>query len=486
VQQIISRIILVGLLIAAAAIVILVEPRGVAQVEPGFVKVVYWEKWTSDEAAQMGQIVKDFNDTVGKEKKIHVEYLSISRVDQKTLVAAAAGVPPDVAGLWDGQLVQFAALNALEPLEDLAAAHGITDGYYKDVYWKACNWNGHLWALISTPAAAALHWDKSIFRQEADKLRAAGLDPDQPPKTIDELDRYAEVLNTRDAAGRIDRAGYLPLEPGWFLNYTSYWFGGSIFDEKTGKFTLTDPAVVRAYEWIESYSRKLGKGAITDFRSGLGQFSSSQNGFFVGKVAMEQQGPWMANFINVYAPHMTQLKVPREQELSLPQRRDNYGWAAAAFPSAVPGLEDVTYAGFDTLVIPKGARHPREAFEFIAYVNRQDVIEKLNKLHCKNSPLAKVSDGFVATHPNPYIEVFERLSASPNARSMPQIPIWPEVSAEMDVMNQNITLLTGDELDPPKRPADWLAEVQTKVQGKYDDYLARQRARGVELAAPMK
>ena len=59
------------------------------------------------------------------------------------------------------------------------------------------------------------------------------------------------------------------------------------------------------------------------------------------------------------------------------------------FPSAVPGLEDVTFADFDALVIPQGARHKQEAFEFIAYVNRQDVMEKLCKLHCKNSPLAR-------------------------------------------------------------------------------------------------
>ena len=48
-----------------------------------------------------------------------------------------------------------------------------------------------------------------------------------------------------------------------------------------------------------------------------------------------------------------------------------------AFPSAAAGLTDVTYCGFDTLVIPKGSRHKKEAFAFIAFVNRQNVMEKL-------------------------------------------------------------------------------------------------------------
>src|SRR2546429_1660520 len=33
----------------------------------------------------------------------------------KTLISTAAGVPPDVAGLWDAQVSQFADLNATIP-----------------------------------------------------------------------------------------------------------------------------------------------------------------------------------------------------------------------------------------------------------------------------------------------------------------------------------------------------------------------------------
>jgi hypothetical protein len=57
-------------------------------------------------------------------------------------------------------------------------------------------------------------------------------------------------------------------------------------------------------------------------------------------------------------------------------------------------------------MIPRGSKHPREAFEFIAYVQRQDVMEKLCQSHCKNSPLATQSDDWVFTHPNPFIDVF--------------------------------------------------------------------------------
>ncbi|MBC7784677.1 MAG: extracellular solute-binding protein [Burkholderiales bacterium] len=464
---------LIAILVIPALGLILFGPRSEFQLPDNRIVVVdYWEKWTGDEAMQMQQIVDEFNNTVGKEKNIYVRYVSASSITQKTLVATAAGVPPDIAGLWDRDMVQFASLDALEPMDEMAAAHGITSATYKPVYWKACTYEGKLYGLISTPADVALHYNKRAIRESAPALRAAGFDPDRLPETIDELDAWATILTKKDSNGRIQQAGYLPIEPGWYLAYTPLWFGGQIWDAKNEKFTLTDPKVVQAYQWIQSYSHRLGKEAMTGFKSGLGNFDSPQNAFLAGTVVMEQQGPWMANYIYNLKPGLSTVKWPREVEMTKPlaERRENYEWGAAAFPSAVPGLKDVTYAGFDILLIPRGAKYKKEAFEFIAYINRQDVMEKLCKLHCKNSPLANVSDDFLNNHPNPYINVFERLANSPNAHGVPQIPIFAEVMQELDTLTQSITQLRAD-------PETGLAAAQVRLQAKYDQYMKRQRLR---------
>ncbi|HEY1628981.1 MAG TPA: hypothetical protein VGF52_03925, partial [Tepidisphaeraceae bacterium] len=121
-------------------------------VPSGFVIVNYWEKWVGPEAEQMQLIVNDFNNSVGKEKHIFVRFLSVSNIDQKTLVATAAGVPPDIAGLWDQQVSQYAALGAVQPLDELAKAQGITEQTYLPVYWNGCKYDGQLYAMVSTPA----------------------------------------------------------------------------------------------------------------------------------------------------------------------------------------------------------------------------------------------------------------------------------------------------------------------------------------------
>jgi multiple sugar transport system substrate-binding protein len=360
----------------------------------------------------------------------------------------------------------------------MAAARGITRASYKTAYWNACNYDGHLYALVSTPGAVALLYNRLTFEAAASELRAAGLDPNRPPRTLAELDAYADVLTKHDATGRVTRAGYFPMEPTWYVPYIWMWFGGEIWDARTEKFNLTSPEVVAAFDWVAGYTRKLGKDAAIEFRGGLGNFDSPQNAFLVDYVVMEQQGPWMANYIEHLRPELQHLRWPRDVEMTKPvaQRRTNYGWAVAPFPSAMPGLENVTYATFDSLVIPRGAKHKVEAFEFIAYVNSQDVMEKLCTLHCKNSPLASVSDAFLAQHPNPYIEVFEDLAKSPNARGVPQIPIWQEVFDELTAVGQAMALNKID-------AATALRQSQDRLQASYDRYAEIQRARRGVAAA---
>ncbi len=468
------RYVFMTLLALSVLAVLAFGPRGGAVIPPHRVVIEYWEKWTGNEARQMRKIVHSFNHTVGRRRGIYVRYLSTSNIDQKTLIATAAGVPPDIAGLWDMDLAAFASLGALTPLGRYAREYGITAHTYQPVYWRACHYHGRLYALVSTPMAVALLYNKQIFRRNAAKLRAAGLNPNQPPKTLAQLNRYARVLTKFGSHGRLLRAGYLPITS-WYVNETYLWFGGRIWNRRTRRFTLTSPPVIQAYRWIQSYSQWLGVRAMMGFYSGLSNFDSPQNPFLTGQLVMEQQGPWMANYIYHLKPGMSTRRWPKKLELKMPLRKrvKNYAWAFAPFPSAVPGLKNVTYAGFDCFVIPRGAPHPRKAFAFIAYVNRQKVMERLCMMQGKNSPLARVSRNFLEHSKNPYVNVFEKLAGGPNAHGLPRIPIMPRVYAELNIVAQRVALREA-------APRQALARAQKRLQAQYDRYETIQRLRRAE------
>jgi ABC-type glycerol-3-phosphate transport system substrate-binding protein len=474
-MRIIKRIVYAMLAVAAGIFLVLGSVQNQSVAPPGFTVVEYWEKWNDPEAAQMKVIVDDFNRTIGQQKKIYVHFLSVSDIDQKTLISIAAGVPPDVAGTWDTQIAQYAALGAVEPLDDMARQHGITEDYYLPVFWRGCSYNGHLYALISTPGTIALLYNKQIYQECAQELRAAGLDPDRPPQTLQEFDRYCDILSQRDSSGLIQRSGYVPLQS-WYIPEIVYWFGGDVFDPVTGRPKLDSPQMIRAYQWIQSYAKKLGPRALMDFKNGLGNFDSPENPFLTDKIVMDQQGPWMANYIAHLKPEFSEVKVPIDRQWELKDRTTNVVWGVAPFPTDVPGLTDVSYNGFDALMIPSGARHPAEAFEFMAFVNRQDEAEKLNILHCKDIQLRKVSDSFYEKHPNPYIRVFEDLAASTNAKCVPICPIWPEISQALVDTAQQVSL-------EPIDPAQALHQAQLRMEGEFDRFeriLERRRQLGLE------
>lgn len=405
---------------------------------PGRVRVTYWEKWSGFEFDGIKSIVDDYNKS---QDKVYVDLLSMSNIDQKAMMATAAGVPPDLAGLYGPNVPQYADDNAVIPLDDFVKEKGITASQYIPVYWQICNYENHTWALPSTPADTALHYN-------LDLLHKAGAQ--NAPETIEQMDALAEKMTTRKN-GKIDVSGFIPAEPGWWNWAWGYYFGGKLWDGK-GHITANSPENIRGFDWVASYSKKYGAGDLQTFKSGFGGFSSPQNAFMSRQVGMELQGTWMYNFIAKFQPDLK--------------------WGAAPFPYPEdrPDLKDMTIADMDVLVIPRGSKHPKEAFDFISYVQRQDVMEKLCLSHQKNSPLNAVSKEFYEKHKNPYIELFDKLARSRNAITTPRTGIWTEYQTELNSTFESISLLK-------QTPKEALDELNDRMQTKLDQYELRLKAR---------
>lgn len=427
----------------------------------GKVHVIYWEKWTGPEARSLRAVADAFNRS---QDRIVVDVLTVSPIDRKTLVSTAGGDPPDIAGLWAYNIASFADADALTPFDGFIRAEGKTSrewqSHYYPIYQRMTEHAGHVYAAVSTPAMITLHWNKALFRE-------AGLDPDRPPRTVQELDEFARKLTKRDPqTGEITQMGFLPQEPGWWPWIFCRWFGGKLYDGD--KITLaSDPRNVAAMRWVASYTKDYGLDAVTKFASGFaGQFASPQAGFFTGKVAMVFQGVWYNAYIREYKPGL------------------DYG-VAPAWPEAVPGVDDFAMAEADVMVIPRGAKHAREAWEFIKYMSSANFSaqsrdelsgeELLCYLQEKNSPLQTWSPFFANHHPHPHIDVFRKLSASPHADAAPDMGIWMEYQREVLTAFANIRLLR-------ETPEQALGEAQARLQKSWDRH-RRSLARHGQLPA---
>jgi multiple sugar transport system substrate-binding protein len=433
-------------------------------------RVVYWEKWTGFEGEAADLVVNAFN-KLEREKAakdpsyvpIEVTRVTVSRIEQKLLVATAGGNPPDVAGTYTYLIPAYAEKGALTDLGPYAQKAGIERDDYVPHFYDLGVHQGKLWALPSTPASIALHWNKRLFKE-------AGLDPEAPPKTIEDLDAFAEKMTKWEvtlsdgkteirsgylpeippAQKRLLQVGFLPGEPGWWGAFWGYFFGGQLVSKDGTKQLINSPENIRAYEWVASYTKKLGIDHVQRFRSGFGNFSSPQNPFLSGKVGMVLQGVWMWNFIAQYSPGMQ--------------------WGAAPFPVPAdhPELYGISMAEADALVIPKDSKHTAEAFEFIKFVQSQEGMEIICMRQRKFSSLAKTSDKFWSSHPNEFIKMFASLANTPHVFSTPKLGVWNEYGREMNFAVDSIQNLS-------KTPKEALDEAAARAQLALD--------RGREIAA---
>ncbi|HVU23253.1 MAG TPA: ABC transporter substrate-binding protein [Opitutus sp.] len=436
----------------------------------GRVVVNYWEKWAGFEADAMQAVVDDFNRS---QDRIEVHLLTISPIDVKLMLAASGGNPPDLAGLWEYNIPDFAEKGALLPLDDELKQAGLGPGHYIPAYWELGRFRGFTWALPSTPGCVALYYNKRLFRE-------AGLDPDRPPRTFAEVEAMSRRLTRVELErnGRRVRVSFEDLAPaerdggryaivqighqpndvgGMNVSCWGYWFGAKYWDGD-GHILANSPGNLAALQWLRDAMTTYGVNQMQDFAASYGMSQSAQSPFISGRAAMVMQGPWLVNFIEKYAPDLE--------------------WGVTAFPAA-PGVADgapMTLVISDMLVIPRGAKHPHEAFEFLRYTQRQDVAEKLARLQRKFTALREVSPSFFAHHPNPAIHFFADLARSPEARAVPRLTIWRDYDIEMTVAATDVRFLL-------KTPRAALDDVQKRVQWRFDRVMRRWNIVGDERLA---
>ncbi|TWT42398.1 sn-glycerol-3-phosphate-binding periplasmic protein UgpB precursor [Phycisphaerae bacterium RAS1] len=397
-----ARTLTLSLLLGLPAVGLLAfGPRGQTYVPPGRTVVRYWEKWTGVEGAAIQRLVNKFNDTAGKDTGIFVDYHAVSDVEKRMLISTAGGDPPDVAGLFDHIVPQFADQNALLPLDELVREHGIDLGVFKPIWIEVCRFKSTLFALPSTPYTIGLYYNRAAYRD-------AGLDPDKPPQTIAELTDYAKRLTRRGQDGRLTRIGFSvsPQMLGWW-----HWIWPFFFDHRPwagDRYLVDSPASLAAYNWIHDSRAEIGNADLLQFES-VCVIEGPQNPFLDGRLAMVFQGPWMTNWIRTYAPNL------------------DYG--VARFPSVTRERRNC-FASTDVFVIPRGSKHVREAMIFLKFIMAQENHEQLCREHCKVSAFKSPRPEFFETHPNPHIRTFDALASSADAFGYPQMPMWSEAWTE--------------------------------------------------------
>lgn len=266
---------------------------------------------------------------------------------QKLLCGILGNAPPDVFKREANLFGDIAARNILLPLDSFVAEDRTrSDGIHKEDYPPGL-WNsgkgldGKLYAVAEATNPLFLAYNKEVFRE-------AGLDPERPPRDWDEWKEYTRKLTLRDDRGRIVRLGtmiHAPYKEDDLLFYIAQ-LGGSALSED-GRECRLDSAVCReALAFIaETVGYAGGRRAYDDFAQTQEGLSSWP--FGEGRIAMSVEGPSV-----IYEAI-----------------RNGYSFGLGMAPVPTPrGRPAITASSRDSLyLIPRNARHPAEAWEFIRF-----------------------------------------------------------------------------------------------------------------------
>jgi len=143
--------------------------------------------------------------------------------------------------------------------------------------------DGHVYAIPAKNVyGVGLHYNRALFE-------SAGLDPDQPPTTWDEVREDAKKI--ADANPGV--AGYMQMSQnntgGWQLTVNTFARGGrtqEVADDGTATSTLTNDGTKEALEWLQAMrweDNSLGSNFLLDW-------GTMNQAFAAGQVAMYTSG----------------------------------------------------------------------------------------------------------------------------------------------------------------------------------------------------
>ncbi|WP_299089954.1 ABC transporter substrate-binding protein [uncultured Metabacillus sp.] len=364
----------------------------------GQTQITFWHGATDIGLQALKKMVAAFEEK-HPDIKVKMVYTEASEgADQKLLTAVAGGNPPDVALFDRFKIGSWAAQEALTDLTDMAEADGITEDLYYPYAWKEANYKDRLYGLPYTTDSRMLYYNKDHFKE-------AGLDPENPPKTIEELEAAAEKL-TKKEGKRFKQIGFIPwYGQGWLYGW-GWSFGGDFYNEETGEVTANDPKVVEALTWMAKVAQKFGVEDIAGFESSAG--SGAMDPFISGQISMKVDGNWTISAIEKYKPDL------------------NYGVTPIPTPT---GTDFTTWSGGHAVVIPKGAKNEEAAWEFVKFFGTEEGQEvyfselpgDLSVIPAVNEKLGRGENEKL----KPFIDIL------PNSHSRPVIPegqlLWNEI-----------------------------------------------------------
>jgi len=366
--------------------------------EPEVLRV--WIQWGDNP-----QQIQELFDKYTAESGIKVE-VTAPLEDDKILPSLTGSEPPDVLVLSGGDLVKsYAKEGLVTELSHIIQTGGIDLNDFFPAPLEQCKSGDQILCLPWGTDMYALFWNKDMFE-------AAGLDPETPPKTMEELAEFADKMTVRGADGKLEQVGFLP-DQGWdHSDLYVRMFGGFWYNDDGTELTINSQPVIDSLQWQQQFYTKYGADEVLALSSGWADaYMSADYPFYTQKMAMYVDGEWMTgpNFISAFKPEAS------------------YGVAPFPPPADHPERANTAVVQGTVAVIPAGAKYKDASAKLLAWMMSPPIVAEEFCFNA-NLPTSKKAAEDPCFTENPKFKVFTDLMASPNATYIITTPISLELN----------------------------------------------------------
>ena len=367
--------------------VLLLLPVGCSQEDPATKPLRFWQFW---DVAIVEPLIEQFEADTGID--VEVEQLTWASGLEKIQAAVASGTQPDLCELGSTWVPRFSYEGVLADLTSVYEAD--RDSF---IMWESGIWQGKSYALPWVQGSRALFYNAELFRQ-------AGLDPDAPPQTWDDLLKAAMRIDELGA----DISGFgLNLGERYVLykKFMAFAWGneGGIIDDN-GAVVFDSPQNLEAlefYQQLAEYSLKEKQEVLDhNFKSGL--------------LGMQVSGAWNLKNLAVEAPDLD--------------------YRVALVPKPTPGRgHHASFAGAEMLVVFEASKRKDDAVKLARYLQDYARAREISEAVKSVYPASTAAIDDPAFSADERVRVF--LEQSLTSHTVPAHPGWIEME---DVINRSI------------------------------------------------
>jgi len=257
------------------------------------VTIEYWQYNFDPCVTAMTQLIDKFEAKNPNIKVVQNADIPYAEYRDKIAASVPAGVGPDVATLFYGWQSAWIDAGYLVPLPEDAFPPSMVAEKFSPMV-QASFVDGTLYTLPTAVRTLALFYNKDL-------MEAAGLDPNSPPTTLNELREQAVQCTQRDADGNLAVEGFVTdlgaQDHHWFREVLVRQFGGQPYSDDGRTVMYNSDAGLQAWNYLLGFKTELETGDNT-------LFNGSTDAFVAGKVCFHVDGSFRLGTLAKNAPDM--------------------------------------------------------------------------------------------------------------------------------------------------------------------------------------